>query len=51
MKNAFKNMSREKREKLLAMVFGPWMERAKLNEILFPIQRTGKAGFLPCGSY
>ena len=45
MKNAFKNMSREEREKLLAMVFGPWMERAKLNEILFPDSKNGKSRF------
>ena len=45
MKNVFKNMSREKKEKLLAMVFGPWKERAELNDILFPNAKNGKSRF------
>ena len=45
MNYAFKSMSREKREKLLAMVFGPWKERAELNDILFPNAKNGKSRF------
>ena len=47
MKKEFKNMSKEERENLLAMVFGPWKERAELNGILFPNIKNGKSKF-PC---
>ena len=50
MKNEFKHMSRKERENLLAMVFGPWKERAELNAILFPNIKNGKSTFPgPCG--
>lgn len=45
MKKGFRNMSKEEREQLLTMVFGPWKERAELNDILFPDSKNGKSRF------
>ena len=38
-KSKFKTLTKEEREELFKMVFGPWKERKELNEIVFPNSR------------
>lgn len=35
-KKKFREISKEEREQLLKMIFGPWRERKELNDVLFP---------------